>query len=131
MNNLVLGGRIGSDLELRETNGGKSVLNFSLAVKRNNKNDDGSYKTDWFRLTAWEGQAKLIANYLQKGSFVNIVGRLETGEYTKDVNGTEVKIPKTEVIVKEVSFTGAADAASGGGNDGGGQSQSDDELPAF
>ena len=95
MNSVNLIGNIGHDLELRQTNNGKSVLNFNIAV------NEGRDKVNWIRITAWEKTAELINRYCGKGSKIGISGSLTTNKYT---NKDGVEITSTEVIARMITF---------------------------
>lgn len=58
-----------ADPELKQTANGKSVIRFTLAVKR-------SYgdKTDFIRCEAWNKTAETMAKFLKKGDPVAITG---------------------------------------------------------
>ena len=51
MNKVIIMGRITADLEMKQTNSGKEVVNFSVAVDQPPR--DGEKKADFFRCTAW------------------------------------------------------------------------------
>lgn len=96
-NKVVLVGRISTDLELRQTNNGKSYCRFNLAVNRMN---DG---TDFIIITVWNKQAENIVQYQSKGSLILVEGSISTGNYT-DSDGN---IRKTfEVMAQNVQFLG-------------------------
>jgi len=63
VNQVVLGGNVGRDPELRSTTNGQSVTNFSLAVNRAWRDKDGnlSEATEWFNITVWGKQAEVVA----------------------------------------------------------------------
>lgn len=103
MNANVKVGNIASDLELKQTPGGVSVLRFTLAVKRPFKKD----VTDFFRCVAWRGDAENISRYFKKGDYIAIKGFDTTGSYTKKVGGEEVKIPTQEIQIQEWDFCGS------------------------
>ena len=69
MNVVSLIGRMTADPELKQTANGKTVLRFTLAVKR-------SYgdKTDFIRCEAWNKTAETMAKFLKKGDPVAITG---------------------------------------------------------
>ena len=101
INNVVLMGRIVNDLELKTTQSGLSVVSFRIAVDR--KYSKGEKQTDFFDIVAWRNQAEFICRYFRKGSLIALEGELQTRSYqTKDGANRTV----TEVIVKNVSFTG-------------------------
>lgn len=102
MNSIVLLGRTTNSIELKQTQAGKSVATFTLAVKRPFTKDT----TDFHTVVAWDKQAELLANYVTKGRQVCIRGYLTVRSWT-DNQGN--KRYATEVIADEVSFVGNAD----------------------
>src|ERR1700676_991475 len=63
MNNLTIIGRIGKVGELRYTQSGKAVVNFSVAVD-NGKDSDGEKRAaTWFEISLGEKQAEGLAQY--------------------------------------------------------------------
>lgn len=91
VNRVVLVGRLTRDPELRSTNTGKSVVDFSLAVDKKFKPTDGSPTADFFRIIAWDKTAEFVSNYLTKGRLVAVDGRLQTRKYqTKEGHDREV-----------------------------------------
>ena len=80
MNKIVLSGNICQDIELNTYNK-KSCVRNSIAVKRDFKNKDGEYDTDFFNITLWGSQADFIQKYAEKGTKILISGRLTNNEY--------------------------------------------------
>lgn len=101
MNKCSLIGRLTKDIELSQTNNGKSVTNFTLAVNRNFKNSQGEREADFISCQAWGKQAELLANYLSKGSQLGITGRIQTRNY-ENQNGQRVYV--TEVVTEDITF---------------------------
>ncbi len=116
INRVVLVGRLARDPELRSTNTGKSVCDFSLAVSKRIKPQDGSPDADFFRVTAWDKTAEYVAKYLSKGRLVAVDGRLQSRKYTAS-DGTNREV--VEVIADNVQGLdrpredGGAPAATG------------------
>lgn len=100
INSVNLTGRMTSAITLRQTQSGKSVGNFTLAVNRDMKNAQGEREADFINCVAWDKTADVMAQYLQKGSLIGVEGRLQTRSYDK--NGTTIYV--TEVIVNHLSF---------------------------
>ncbi len=101
MNKFIGIGRITKDLDLRKTPNGASVLNFTLAVNRNGKKQEGQPTADFIQCQAWNQTADLMYQYLGKGSLIGVEGRIQTRNYDgKD--GKKVYI--TEVVVDRVEF---------------------------
>ena len=102
MNTITLLGRATSSIELKQTQAGKSVASFSLAVKRPYTKDT----TDFFTICAWDKTAELLSKYVNKGNQVCIRGYLTTRTWT-DNQGQ--KRYATEVVAEEVSFVGSSE----------------------
>lgn len=84
MNKCVIIGNLTKDPELRATNDGKAVCNFTVAVNRHVQ-VNGHPTADYFRVAAWESRAELCSKYLRKGNKVCCVGRIRaTGYLGKD-----------------------------------------------
>ena len=97
LNKVIIGGRITSDPELKQTPSGVSVASFSVAVNRKGKSDI----TDFFNVTAWRGTAEFITQYFRKGSSICIVGELQNRSWTdKDGN----KRYATDIVATEANF---------------------------
>lgn len=99
-NKVILGGRLTSDVELKQTSTGISVCSFTIAVNRKGK--AGSEQTaDFINCQAWRQTAEFISKYFSKGSSICIVGSIQTRSWT-DKNGQ--KRYATEVVADEASF---------------------------
>ena len=89
MNNCCFVGRLTRDPELRTTNTGKSVVNFSIAVNKRFKTQDGP-TADFLNCVAWGQTADYIASYANKGRLISVISELQTRKYTdKDGNQRE------------------------------------------
>ena len=96
MNHCAQSGYIGQDLILKKTLGGKSVINFSVGVRKNKD------ETVWLNYTAFEQKAEFIATNFKKGSFIIIESSYYTDESEKD--GKRIIYPK--FMVHSVDFGG-------------------------
>ena len=74
VNKVILVGRLGRDPELRHTQGGQPVANFTLATNERWTSKDGERqeRTEWHRIVAWGKLAELCGEYLSKGRQVYI-----------------------------------------------------------
>ena len=117
INRVVLIGRLTRDPELRTTSTGKNVVEFSIAVNKRIKPQEGA-DADFFRIKAWGQTADYVNNYISKGRLVGVDGRLETRKWT-DQNGANRET--IEIVADNVNALdrpreeGGAPAASGGG----------------
>ena len=73
MNNIVIKGRLTADPEMRKTNNGVRVANFTVAVDRTFNRDE----TDFFRCTAWRATAEFINQYFKKGQEILLSGEMQ------------------------------------------------------
>jgi len=119
VNRVVLIGRLVRDPELRTTNSGKNVVDFSIAVQKRIKPQDGAPDADFFRIKAWGQTADYVNSYLQKGRLVAVDGRLETRKWT-DQNGTNRE--SVEVVADNVNGLDRPRDDAGGNSGGGGSS---------
>ncbi len=99
MNKVILIGRLVADPELRNTQSGKSVASYRLAVDRQVK-QDGQPEADFLNCKAFGKNAEFASNYLRKGTKIAIEGRIQTGSYEKD----GVKHFTTDIIVDRHEF---------------------------
>lgn len=101
MNKVVLTGRITKDLELRKTQSNKSVLKFTIAVKKDRKNENGEYLADFINVICWEQKADYLSSYSGKGSLIGVVGRIENDSYT---NRDGQKVYQTYIVAEQVEI---------------------------
>src|SRR5690606_33013703 len=101
MNVVVLIGRLVRDPDLRYTPSGVAVGSFTLAVDRPFTNQQGEREADFIDVVVWRGLAETVAQHLQKGRLVCVVGRLQIRSY-EDRDGNRRKA--AEVVASEVRF---------------------------
>ena len=80
-------GRLGSDPEGRVTNSGDAVVNFSLADTerwKDKNSGETKSKTEWFRCKCFGRQAEIIKDYVKKGEYLAVSGKMRTSEWEKD-----------------------------------------------
>lgn len=122
-NKVTLMGNLTRDPETRQTPNGQSVTNFSLAVNRTWKGQDGQTQeqVSFIDCVAWGKTGEIIAQYMQKGRPILVSGRLDQRSWDQDGQ----KRSKVEVIVEDFNFVGGGEG--GGGNYSGGNS---DDKPS-
>ena len=105
LNKVILIGYAGADSEMKFTPGGIPVANFSLAVNETYKNGDGEKKTNtlWIRCVAWRRWAEVVGEFVTKGKFLFVEGRLQLRSY-QDREGKKRDV--TEVVVYTLRFLG-------------------------
>lgn len=97
MNQIVLIGNVGRDPEIRYTQGGDPIANFSLATSERWKKDGEKHEeTEWHRVTVFAPASKVIQNHVAKGDRLAIIGKVHYSEWDdKDGNkrySTEVQV---------------------------------------
>ena len=138
VNKVILVGNLGRDPEVRHTQTGKAVANFTLATSRKWRDKDGQQQeqTEWHKIVAWDRLAEICTEYLSKGRQVYIEGRLQTRDW-EDKEGN--KRWTTEIVALDMKMLGRrSDYESGSGAQapsdpppppGGGTGGSDDDIP--
>jgi single-strand DNA-binding protein len=99
-NKVILGGRLTAHPELKQTNSGVSVCQFSIAVNRKFAKE-GEQQTDFLNCTAWRATAEFISKHFGKGSSICVVGSIQTRSWT-DQQGQ--KRYATDIVVDEAMF---------------------------
>ena len=95
INNVVLVGRLVRDPELKYTGSGLAFMQFTLAVNRNFKNQNGEREADFINCAIWRQNAENLANWAKKGALIGITGRIQTRNY-ENQQGQRVYV--TEVV---------------------------------
>ena len=105
VNTVILAGHLTRDPEMRSLTGEKVVVNFSLAINRRYKGNDGEIKEDstFVDCEAWGRTAELVGQYLAKGSAAYVEGRLKLDNW-QDKDGKNRS--RLKVVVENVQFVG-------------------------
>jgi single-strand DNA-binding protein len=101
MNVVTLIGNLATDVDLREVEGGKHVATFLLAVDR-----PGREEADFVRISVWDRQAEVCAQYLVKGKRVGLDGYLRSSSWD-DADGK--RRTAVEVVARRVQFLSPPD----------------------
>lgn len=112
LSHVTVVGHLGRDAETKQTNSGHSVTEFSLAVTPKK-----GAETMWFRCAMWGKRGEAVAQYLEKGKPVLVIGAFTVREY-EGKNGAGYSL---EVHVDELQLLG------GGGGE---QQQEQEQAPA-
>lgn len=101
-------GNVGRDPELRYTQSGVPVCDFSVAVNKvwTTGNGERQEKTTWFRVTCWRGLAETVNQYLRKGRQVFVVGEIDASAYLNNAGQPAASLDLTATTVK---FIGSRD----------------------
>lgn len=101
MNKVLVTGNLVRPIEKRVTEGGRSIVNNTIAVNRQYKDKDGQREVDFIPFTAFGQSADYLDHYAIKGDKMEIVGRWQNRKYT-DKNNQERQV--SELIVEYVSL---------------------------
>lgn len=144
MNKVTLIGNLGGDPEVRTTQSGTKVAQFSLATGRQWTDAKGEKqeKTEWHKCVVWggakgDGLAGVVEKYVRKGDKLCVEGRIEYRQYEDKDKQTRYV---TEITVTDILLLGGGSgekreerkpAATGGGSmrDEREDPEFDDDLP--
>lgn len=138
VNKVILIGNVGRDPEVRYTQAGEPIANFSLATSEKWTGKDGTNqeKTEWHKVVVFGKQAKVVQDYVTKGKPLYVEGTLSYGEY---VNKDGNKVNTTEIHVKGFNSRivllgsrgegGARSSAPGDSGPSDGFQASDEDVP--
>lgn len=106
VNKVILVGNVGNDPEVNYIKEDVPVAKFSLATNETYKTRDGERKTDteWHNIVVWRGLAKVVEQYVKKGSQLYIEGKISTRQYEKDGQTKYF----TEIVAREMKMLGRA-----------------------
>ena len=135
MQNLViLAGNVGATPETRTTQGGTKITSFSLATSRPKRDSEGKVQkdrdgrrvedTEWHRITCFNGVAKTVAEYVEKGQKVMVRGRIH---YTRWTDQENIERYGVEIIADEVTFLSYGKSRQQ--QQAGSQDNEDDDIP--
>lgn len=139
MNAIHLVGRLTKDPELKYFEDGTASTTFQLAVRRNFKNREGKYDSDFIQVQVLGKPAEAAANYLRKGNRCAVDGRLQIDNWKDEKSGEWKSF--TKVIATNVEFLESANSTStipeepqynppeGFGDDIGYNTVDDDDVP--
>ena len=134
INKVILIGNLGRDPEIRYTQDGTAVANFTLATTESwTKNGERNDHTEWHKIVAWRRLAEICGEYLHKGKQVYIEGRIRTRKW-QDRDGNERYTTEIEALnMQMLGRRGDEGDYSGPSSDsqdqGPGASVTDDDIP--
>ncbi|OKH89895.1 single-stranded DNA-binding protein [Thalassospira sp. TSL5-1] len=132
VNKVILVGNLGRDPEIRFTQAGKKIANFSIATSeqwRDRQSGERRERTEWHRIVVFnEGLADVVERFVKKGSKLYIEGALRTrkwqGQDGKDNYTTEIVLEGFNSTL--TMLDGRGDGSGGGGSSSGGGNYGND-----
>lgn len=110
MNTVILVGNVGKDPIIRASRTGLTIASFSVATKRKVTNQQTGQEqelADWSNVVVFGHLAEAVGNQLKKGSYVTVIGRMNTRSYD-DKNGQKKWV--TEVVASTIAINLSAAA---------------------
>lgn len=95
VNRVTLLGNLGKDPEVRYTQGGEPIANFSLATSEQWTDKAGAKqeRTEWHRVEVFGKLAQIVRDYCQKGKQVYLEGSIRYDEW-EDKDGNKKYMTK-------------------------------------
>lgn len=126
INSVVIQGRLARDPEIKTTQSGIAVANFTVCWSDRYKETETKL---FVFCRAWRGTAEFIEKYFKKGQEIAVEGRLITEEWEKDGE----KKSRVVLDVRGVHFCGKRDDSQGAASEPAGSQpvQVDDEPLQF
>ncbi len=95
LNNCILTGNLGADVEVFYSSEGEPIATFNLAFKSSKK------KTGWIKVTCFRKLAEVAEKYLHKGARIGIVGMLDQQKWESDEG---VQRSSFQLIANSIEF---------------------------
>lgn len=103
-------GNTGREVELRYTEQGLPIANFSMASNTVRNTPEGKQKrTDWFNVTAFGKVAETLARNLKKGSQILVQGKLTFNPWLSRDGEPRVG---ADVVLQDFEFAGGGPAGT-------------------
>ena len=106
INKVIIIGNLGQDPEIRKTQDGREIANFSIATSEkwfDKSTGEKKERTEWHKISVFsQGLVDIIKQYVKKGSKLYIEGALQTRKW-KDGNGIEKY--STEIVLQNFNST--------------------------
>lgn len=110
MNKVIIVGNVCNDIELKKTQSGKSVCEFTIAV---NESYNGENKAEYIDIQAWEKNAENLSKYVTKGNKLLVEGKIRSNTY-ENKKGDKVK--RTVVLANNFEFLTSKNNGDGAHN---------------
>ena len=106
VNKVILVGNVGKDPEVRYSQSGTPVANFSLATNERFKDRNGEWqeRTEWHSVVAWQRLAEIVGEYVARGSKLYVEGKIQTSSWEDRQSGERKYC--TEVVARDLLLLG-------------------------
>lgn len=103
LNYIAIHGRLTANPELKQTQSGVSVCNFTVAVDRSYKNGEEK-QTDFFTVVCWRGLADMVSKYFAKGKEILVSGEMQSRKWQDKDGNSRIS---WEIMANGVDFCGS------------------------
>ena len=107
----IIVGNVGRDPELRYTQSGTAVCDFSVAVSRkwtDRNSNEPREKTIWFRVTAWRSLAETCNQFVRKGMQIMVTGEVDASAYVGQDGEARASL---DLTAQNVQYLGSREGA--------------------
>jgi single-strand DNA-binding protein len=112
-------GNVGRSPEMKYTQSGAAVCDFSVAVTRRfGSGDEKQEKTLWVRVSCWNKLGETANAYVRKGTQILVVGTVELNAYLDKNNEPQASL---ELRAESFQLLGTRDRADAPANGEGGE----------
>ncbi len=129
----VIIGNVGREPELRYTQSGVAVCDFSVAVSRrwtDRQSGQQREETTWFRVSAWRGLAETVSQYVHKGMQIMVAGRVDASAFIGQDGEPRASLELTALDIQFLGRPGErADVPDDSGDYDSDYSESAEDLP--
>lgn len=135
VNKAIIIGNVGRDPEIRTTNGGKKIANFSIATSRKyNSGGEAKEITNWHRVVVMnEHLVKIVEAMVGKGTRVYVEGEIQHRDWEdkegKKRSTTEIVLSYNGVLAIQGRGKRSDDSEATEGKTGDAAKDFDDEIP--
>ena len=105
VNKAILIGNVGQNPEIKSTQDGKKIANFSIGISESWKDKytgERKTKTEWVKVVAFGNLAEIVKNYVKKGSKVYVEGSIQTRKWT---DKESIERFTTEIVLQGFNST--------------------------
>ncbi|NLF78672.1 MAG: single-stranded DNA-binding protein [Chloroflexi bacterium] len=107
----IIIGNVGREPELRYTQSGVAVCDFSVAVSRrwnDRTSNEQREETTWFRVSAWRGLAETANQYVHKGMQIMVAGRIGASAFIGQDGEARASLELTALDIQFLGRRGEA-----------------------
>jgi len=113
VNKVILIGNVGKDPEVNYIKEDLPVAKFTMATSESyTKDGQRVTNTEWHNIVVWRGLAKVVEQYVKKGSKLYIEGKITNRQYEKDGQTRYF----TEIVANQMQMLDSKNSSSEASN---------------